>query len=185
MKKINVTVQGLTALLQNRFLQSSIEGKSVKKTGGLKDLDPKDKLYRLPNGKIYQPANHFEMCLVNAAKNFQIRGKKRSTYSKLFGCALQVMPEAIVHKIQKYDLFETTAVNPNTKGRTLVVRPRFPKWELDFTIEILEEGIPVEVVKEVIDYAGRFVGVGDWRPDKKGKFGKFIVTKFQEVGKKK
>ena len=47
--------------------------------------------------------------------------------------------------------------------------------------EIDEEQIEVPVMKELFDIAGRIVGIGDWRPAKKGRFGKFQVTNWKEV----
>jgi hypothetical protein len=181
MKTISVEIKGITPLLQNRFIQADIEGKSKKKAGAEKDKNIEDKLYLTPDGKIYQPSTHIFGCLVNAGKNFQIKGKRKSTYSKLFGSSLNIKPDAIVHKIQKWVDFTTTTVNPSTRGRMIVSRPMFNEWSLAFDLEILDEDIPEEVVKEALDYGGRYVGIGDWRPDKKGKYGQFIVTKFEEV----
>ena len=74
-----------------------------------------------------------------------------------------------------------SAVNPMTKGRMMVTRPKFDEWKLEFNVKFNEDDIPIEVMKNIIDYAGQYVGIGDWRPDKKGQFGKFITTKFEEV----
>ena len=179
MYSINVEIKGITPLLQNRFMQSDLEGKSKKKSGAEMDKETSIKLYLTPDQKIYQPATHLVGCLINAAKSFQIRGKKRATYSKLFGSSINIVPDAIVHKIQDWDEFVTTAVNPNTRGRMIVKRPQLNEWELSFTIQVLDDSIAEDVVKEILDYGGRYVGIGDWRPDKKGKFGQFMVTKFK------
>ena len=181
MQEIKVTIQGVTPLLQNRFLQSQIEGGSKKKTGAERAQDPLAKLYTLPNGTLYQPAVCITRCLIDAGKNFQIKGKQKATYSKLFGSSISVEPDAITHKIQKWAPFTISAVNPMTKGRMIVTRPMFEKWALDFRLQVLDDGIPIEVVKEALDYAGMYVGIGDWRPEKKGKYGKFIVTELKAV----
>jgi hypothetical protein len=47
---------------------------------------------------------------------------------------------------------------------------------LRFTINILEEQLPVEAVRKILEYAGRYVGIGDFRP----RFGRFEVIEFQE-----
>ena len=52
--------------------------------------------------------------------------------------------------------------------------------ELTFHI-IFEDEISPAVVKESLEIAGKYVGIGDWRPEKKGKFGKFQVTSFKEA----
>lgn len=180
MKTIKVEIKGITPLLQNRFIQASIEGKSKKKTGAEKESIVEDKLYMI-DGKVYQPATHFFGCLINAGKNFQIKGKRKATYSKLFGSSLNIKPEAIIHKIQDWEPFTTTSVNPSTKGRMIITRPMLKEWELAFILEILDDNIGIETIKEALDYGGRYVGIGDWRPDKKGKYGQFIVTKFEEM----
>lgn len=181
MKVMNVSIKGITPLLQNRFLQSDIDGKSTKRTGACKDKVTEDKLYLTREGKIYQPASHLFGCLVNAGKSFKIKGKGKSTYSKLFGSSLSITPECLVHKNQKWEEFTTTAINPATKGRMVVTRPLFQNWELSFNLEILDDDIDEATVKEALDLGGRYVGIGDWRPDKKGKYGQFIVTKFEEI----
>ena len=71
-------------------------------------------------------------------------------------------------------------VIPSTKGRVMRYRPIFKKWKLEFNIDI-EDEIDPNAVKEALEIAGKYVGIGDWRPEKKGKYGKFQVTSFQEV----
>ena len=180
MKEINVTIKGTTPLLFNRFIEASIDSDVKKRVGAVKVDDVKDKLYMIDD-KIYTPSTHIFGVLINAGKNFNIRGKKKSTYSKLIGSLVEVNPDAIVHKIQTWDIFSVSAVIPATRGRMIVKRPKMDNWELDFTLKFPEEDIPVEVVKNILDYAGQYVGIGDWRPDKKGKYGKFIVTRFEEI----
>jgi hypothetical protein len=68
-----------------------------------------------------------------------------------------------------------------TKGRMMVIRPRFNKWSVQFEIILNDEGVPKEVINEILEHAGKYVGIGDWRPEKKGMFGKFMITSFQEV----
>jgi hypothetical protein len=55
------------------------------------------------------------------------------------------------------------------------VRPRMEKWSLDFSITIWDKNIKKEDISKILNYAGQFVGIGDYRP----KFGRFIVTKLK------
>ena len=178
MKKAKVTIKGISPLLFNRFAEAELDPAPGPKEPN-KIKDPANKLYRLPDGKIYTPYTHIQGSLTDAAKQFQIKGNKRSTYSKLFGSQVEINPDAIVHKHQGWDVFSISAVNPSTRGRIMTHRPMLKEWELDFIIDYNTDAIPDEVLKSVMDYAGLYVGIGDWRPDKKGKFGKFMVTKFE------
>lgn len=44
------------------------------------------------------------------------------------------------------------------------VRPRFDQWSAGGTIVVWDDQITQEVLKSVLDYAGRYKGLGDWRP---------------------
>lgn len=180
LRTAKVKIEGISPLLFNRFIEANIgggEGGGVK-TRNANQPDPADKLYKI-DGKIYTPSTHIYGTLVEASKNFQVIGQKRSTYSKIMGSTIEVEPDAIVHKYQDWEVFSISAVNPATRGRIMTHRPMMKKWELEFDIIFDDDDIPKEVLKSALDYAGRRVGIGDWRPSKKGKYGKFIVTEFK------
>jgi hypothetical protein len=62
-------------------------------------------------------------------------------------------------------------------SRILRQRPMMREgWELSFTINILEEQLPSEVVRKILEHAGKYVGIGDFRP----RFGRFEVVEFKE-----
>lgn len=180
MKEYKVSIKGVTPLLFNRFIEASIDKKVKKRAGALKEENPEDKLYKTKEGKIYTPSTHIRGMLINSGKNFKIQGKSRSTYSKLVGSVIDINPDCIEHKKQEWDIFKISAVNPNTRGRIMTIRPIMNEWELSFNLETTDD-IPEEVIKAMLDYGGQYVGIGDWRPEKKGKYGKFIVTKFELV----
>lgn len=177
--KINVRVEGISPLLMNRFMDKSIDTKSKKRTGSMATEEIKDKLY-LYDDKPHIPAVYFRNSIVEASKQFKITGKGKSTYSKLVGATVDVLPEMIPLN-EEYIPFRIAAVNPMTKGRMMVTRPRFNKWSAEFEIILNDEGVPKEVIQEILEQAGRYVGVGDWRPEKKGMFGKFMITSFKEA----
>lgn len=179
MKTINVEVQGITPLLMNRFRDASIDVKSKKRTGAQTEPSLEDKLYLIKD-EPHMPAVYFRNCLIEAGKQFKVAGKGKATYSKLLGCSVEVAPDMIKILPGEYDEYRVAAVNPMTKGRMMVSRPRFNKWKCVFQIKLLDDALPVSVVNEVLEHAGRMVGVGDWRPDKKGTHGKFMVTSFEE-----
>ena len=182
MERYNVKIKGVTPLLFNRFIEASIVSKTKRRPGSTKDIDPKEKLYLDKKGKIYTPSTHIRGMLINAGKSFKIVGKGKATYSKLIGSSIAVLPEMLIHETQKWNTFSISAVNPNTKGRMMTHRPKLDKWSITFDLIFNEEDMPMEVIKQILDHGGQYVGIGDWRPDKKGQYGKFIVEKFEEVG---
>ena len=181
MKTYKVTIQGTSPLLMNR--PSALIG-DISKEKKQEDKTPeemaKSKLYEDTNGKLYQPETHIKGSLVESGKNQKVVGKGKSTYSKIVGYAVEINPFEIVHKKQKWKPYSVLAVNPTTKGRNLLHRPMLEEWELDFQVVFDEEQVPASILKEIFDRAGRTVGLGDWRPAKKGRFGKFQVTNWKE-----
>lgn len=181
MKIYEVTIKGISPLLMNR--PSALIGDIIKEKTQ-EQISPRDqakmKLYE-NKGILYQPETHIKGSLVEAGKHQKVVGKGKSTYSKIVGYAVEINPFEIEHKKQKWDVFSVLAVNPTTHGRNILHRPILKDWELDFQITFDEEQIPATVLKEILERAGKIVGIGDWRPSKKGRFGKFQVVHFKEV----
>jgi len=61
-------------------------------------------------------------------------------------------------------------------------RARFePPWSCTVTVDVDGELIDREQLLEWLEIAGRQVGLGDWRPEKSGVFGRFKVESLEEV----
>lgn len=58
------------------------------------------------------------------------------------------------------------------------VRPRFEQWSTEGRIAILDEAITPKILGQILEIAGRYKGLGDWRPGGKtpGQFGMFEAT---------
>jgi len=50
------------------------------------------------------------------------------------------------------------------KAKHIRVRPRFDNWSIKGTITVVDEQITESVLTDILDYAGRYKGLGDWRP---------------------
>lgn len=179
MKKFEVEITGASPLLMHAMKTDLTENKE--KSGASKTNEVEDCTYRLPDGTLYLPANALYVGLIKAGGNFPVRGKGKKTYSTLFAGALSIFPDAIPLSPQEFVVDERTVVIPATKGRTLRRRPMFPKWKASFELDVSSESIPDDVVKKSLDYLGSFIGVLDYRPEKKGPFGRFFITRFSEV----
>lgn len=56
-------------------------------------------------------------------------------------------------------------------SRTMRTRPFFPEWQLTFTVVFDETVLDPAQVDDMVEIAGKFVGLADWRP----KYGRFTV----------
>lgn len=170
-KKIRII--GITPLIQNKPEEYGFDAQWVEKKATT-DVEGEalKKLYVGKGEKIIQPAVHIERALIEAGKKIRIKGQGKATYSKLFGSMLSVEPNDILHEVQEFEIFKALVVIPSTKGRVLRCRPILNNWALTFNVTYDTE-IDPQTILEALRIAGRYVGVGDWRPEKKGKYGKF------------
>ena len=178
MKTFGITIKGVTPLLFNKPPEYQNDS-AIKINNPAFTEDVMGKLY-ITLEKPYTPATHIRGAIINAGKDLKVKGKGKATYSKMLASMIQIEPEAIVHKKTNFDIRVDRTVNPTTKGMNMTKRPRLKEWELDFQL-MAENEIPSEVIKECLDRAGKYVGIGDWRPATKGIHGKFMVTKFKEL----
>jgi hypothetical protein len=184
MKNFNVTIEGTSPLLMNRPNQLDIADKSkdVKRENRTAKDIASEKLYIDSEGKIYLPSTWFRGSIVEAGKKKKRggTGSAKSNFSGIVGSSVEINPFEIVIAKPNWKVFSILAVNPTTRGKNVLHRPQFDKWEVDFEVVFDEDQIEPSVLKEIFDIAGKFVGVGDWRPAKKGSFGKFQVTSWKE-----
>jgi len=184
MQKIEVEIKGMTQYLMHRFGSEDALNKTKKKQS---EQTPEEQakacLYKQPDGKIYIPSTQIHGTLIEAGKKFQIPGQGKATYSKMMGGLVIITPMALVIDPQRYEIDSRAVVVPATRGRVMRNRPCFSDWKLRFTIENLEpRQTPSSAIQEILEYAGKYVGIGDFRPAKKGPFGRFSISKFEVVG---
>jgi len=184
MKTYKVTLTGISPLLMNRPSQLDIGEKaslSKRETNTPKEI-AEAKIYKDSKDRIYMPSTWLSGAIVEAGKQMKMKGKgsSKATYSKVMGSSVEINPFEIALNAE-WKVFSILAVNPTTKGKNVLHRPQFDNWEVKLECTFDEEQIEVAVMKKIFEIAGRSVGIGDWRPAKKGRFGKFQVTSWKEA----
>ena len=61
-------------------------------------------------------------------------------------------------------------------------RAKFDDWSCVFTIEADDELVDQAQLAPWLDIAGRRIGLGDWRPQKSGHYGRFEVKEMEAIG---
>ena len=74
---------------------------------------------------------------------------------------------------------------PATKGRIMRHRPRLNQWAMEFALEIDEDMINSQTVHQLLSEGGSKIGLGDFRPDKGGPFGRFLVVNWAVLAEAK
>lgn len=54
-------------------------------------------------------------------------------------------------------------------------RPEFPEWRIPATIKFNTAAISAEQIANLLNVAGFGVGIGEWRPERNGQYGRFHV----------
>jgi hypothetical protein len=70
---------------------------------------------------------------------------------------------------------------PATGGADIRYRGKFENWKMTFEIVCSKDVFPKEKVINLINYAGFSVGIGDWRPEKRGSHGTFHIAGNDEI----
>ena len=67
------------------------------------------------------------------------------------------------------------------QGRVLRTRARFDEWAATIRVDVDPELVDREQLLTWLDIGGRRLGVGDWRPQKSGQYGRFEVEAIEPV----
>lgn len=171
---IKCTIEGISPLLMNAFPMEPLPR-------GWEKLSPADQCinaeYRDESGELFVPGVAVQRCLINAA--VYSKGKGRASLMKPVAASVMISPEHIGLGVKKYDIDSRPVVIAATKGRIIRHRPRFENWKISFEIEYDDELLSEAQVRQVVDDAGKRVGLLDFRPEKKGPFGRFMVTEWK------
>ena len=68
------------------------------------------------------------------------------------------------------------------RSRIMRTRSQFEEWACTFVLDCDDELIDRSKVEAWLRIAGKRIGLGDWRPEKSGLRGRFIVASFEELG---
>ncbi len=189
MIQINITVQGTTPLLCNRFTDEAqmkaTAGNSVSTVGdrGSPMEIAKEKLYIDDDGTIGIPQPNLYRSILDAGKFFKA-GKSNVTTLKTSMIPACLSIDELFLPLRYADEWtvDTRPVRiPATGGRILRHRACFNDWALDFTCHLDTSILSVKLFRDIVDAAGMRIGLGDFRPDCKGPYGKYKVIEWQEL----
>jgi hypothetical protein len=142
----------------------------------------RERAHSTPDGKLYIPPMAFKNCLSEVAKFLavQIPGKGKSTYTKHFEAGVLVL-DPLVLPVKKDDVAGEWYFVPASgrRGDGKRVKKCFPvvtEWSGEVTFHVLDDTITEEVFRHHIEEAGKFIGIGRFRPRNNGFYGRFEVV---------
>lgn len=134
------------------------------------------------DGLIFIPPMAFKQCIDSAAKylGMQIPGKGKSTYTKHFLAGVLVMDKLMT--AVNAETCEGEWINANSDGvrgsgkRVKRCFPLVPSWAGEVNFYVLDEIITQPVFEEILRKAGQFRGIGRFRPENGGFYGRFELV---------
>lgn len=180
--KIEVEITGQTPLLMHRFNIEEYESK-VKD----KNLTPRQQaekfVYQEKGGRLYLPSDNIYSAIMNAGKMHK-DGKSKITTAKSSKVpwGLRMGSEKSYFSQPNDWAVDSRAVrSPTTGVRVLCHRPRLEEWILGFSLLLDTTIFSANTIKTLVIDAGSKVGLCAFRPECKGMYGTFMITKWKEV----
>lgn len=190
--RVRLTCTGKSPHLQNRLSEETLEGIRTKqkaaKTAPRKtpreECEPKVHSFQ---GKPVIPMPNIVACLIEAGRYLRLDGKRQmSTASSTMLPAFVEFEGDFTALVKRNGATVATwepdmrqGRNPNGGEAVCVCRPRFDEWQFDLEITIDSTQISTDKIRELFDIAGARIGLGDFRPARKGTFGRFTVTRWE------
>jgi hypothetical protein len=137
------------------------------------------------NGVVCVPAMAWKQCLDDVARRLgeQIPGKGKNTFSKHF--AGGVICEADTPIGYRKEDSPSVTISANADGkrgsgkRVNRTFPQWPTWSGTVKFAILDDTVTQAVFERHLIEAGRFIGIGRFRPQNGGLNGRFRPTAFR------
>jgi hypothetical protein len=193
--RVKVTLESIgNGMLQNPMTQKTLEELQtgvrgvVDKTLSLQTI-AESRVIKNAEGKPGIPIEYMLGCLVEAGRSVK-NGKKQistattTTIFSFLDFKDQTFLPFKTHSKMIVDVRKGNLDNKGKKTAVSIVRPKFEKWSIALEVEITTEGdfaAKDDVVKKLFEAAGSQVGLGDFRPAKRGPFGRFKVAGW-EIG---
>lgn len=185
--KISIGITGITPLLMHRFGDDAALAATSSTRSSMSAADrgtPREQaeafIYRSPDNVIALPSSNVLRSFVDGGKFHKV-GKKQvttNTESMMYACvAIDELDLPVIYT-DDWSVDVRPVVVPATKGRILRYRPRFDVWSLNCTVDLDTSIMTPVLLRAVIDDAGKRVGLGDYRPARKGPFGRYRVDKY-------
>lgn len=133
------------------------------------------RLYLGADGGPVIPGLNLFRCFAGAVR---LRGHCPVELVNALGLAERELP---IRSDQPWAVDSRMVRHPQTGIRSVCHRPRFDAWQLDATVLVDRDLWSPAQVRELITDAGLRVGLGDFRPERGGPFGRFAVGSWEPL----
>ena len=174
---VHVTIEGTADLLFHRWNCEAVDekAKAAKNSKAKKEDNIESYVWRNDNNELCIPGEYFRQSIIHAAKFKQDPRSPRKSAMDLFKAGIVTLsPLSSLGKVE-WDYLDTRRVTVQRAGINRT-RPAMKQgWTVDVDFQILTpEYIDPYLFQDVLNMAGRMVGVGDFRPT----YGRFMIKNY-------
>jgi hypothetical protein len=186
-KNISFYIRGTSPLIMHAWSEKGLammrmtaaERKKQPKVGRDPETEATNCLYKTDGGEIGIPLTAFKASLIGAAhKDFGLEKTllRKSFFIPSTDSKMIVPITYVVDYVIREDI-----VRIGANQTDLRYRPEFKQWRAKITAQIDPELLKVEDIVNLINRAGFSVGIGEWRPEKGGEYGRFELDTSEPV----
>lgn len=173
-----VTLQGSADLLFHRWNCEAVDakGKAAKNSKAKKTDDVESYVWRNEEGDLCIPGEYVRQSIIHAAKFKQDPRSPRKSAMDLFKAGVVTLTLNATLGTSTWDYLDTRRVTVQRAGVNRTRPAMRAGWRASFDLQVLTpEYIDETLLMDVLQTAGRLVGIGDFRPT----YGRFNVVGFE------
>lgn len=175
---VHVKVQGASDMLFHRWNCEAVTAKAnaAKNSAAKKSDDVESYVWRNEKNELCVPGEYFRQSMVHAAKFKQDPRSPRKSAMDLFRAGIVSLTPLASMGVVDWDYIDTRRATVQRAGINRVRPAMRQNWSAELQFQVLTpEYIDPTLFQEVLNTAGRLVGVGDFRPT----YGRFFISNFE------
>jgi hypothetical protein len=184
---ILVPIIGTSPLIVNKFSEKAQrqmldaqQGKKSPKVARDPETEYRAALYHTKDGYGF-PVTAFKAATVGAAR-FYVRMTDLRQFLFMKGEISEKDPQALVEIAGEPEMRQDTVrLAGPSRSADLRFRPMFREWSTTLHVIYVRSSLSRDSVLSLIDAGGMGIGVGEWRPEKRGEFGTYKVDPSRNV----
>ena len=184
-----VPILGTAPLIMHKFSEKAkrqmldaMQGRKTPKAPKDPEAEYIAAAYRMDDGGYGFPAIAFKAATVSAARFFDksvtMVGLRQTLF---FGGTMSKTEGQLMVPISGEPIMREDVVRVGNGGTDLRYRPQFTEWETTLEVTYVKSMLTRASVLSLIEAGGLGVGVGEWRPEKRGDMGTFAIDQTREV----
>lgn len=185
MRTVKIEIKGVSPYGSNKMFDS--EKASGESWRDFESRCWRQRLNSDADGNVIIPPMAFARAIQTAAARFagKIKGKGNATWTKHFDAGILVTdPLTLPIKVADVDSEWISVPSDGKPGGGSRVPKCFPvirHWGGEFTVYVLDDEITAEIFNKVVDLAFKLVGIGRFRPERKGFYGRAEVVSIEWI----